>query len=173
MLGWGSGLLARLRGDAREEQRALYEAVVARGRAPHWYLDGAVADTADGRFDMIAAVLAAVLVRLEDEPAGAEPAARLTERFIDDMDGQLREGGVGDIVVGRKIGRLLAMLGGRLGAYRDGWVAGDIGAALTRNLYRGQTPAPDALAHVREALDAFHAALRTTPLATIAAGELP
>lgn len=167
------GWLDRFRGTRREEQLALYQAVVAIGRAPHWYIDGAVPDTKDGRFDMIAAVLTTVLLRLEDEPAGAEPSARLTERFVEDMDGQLREEGIGDVVVGKHIGRMMAMLGGRLGAYRDGWAAGDLAPALIRNLYRGTSPGDAAVAHTAAALGKLREDLRPMPLATLVAGELP
>ncbi len=93
----------RIRGSHRDEAMLpLYRAVVARGRAPHWYLDGAVPDTLDGRFDMIAAVLAMVLLRLEEraeeQAVAAGPAAALTEHFVDDMDAQLRQIGFGDMV---------------------------------------------------------------------------
>lgn len=161
-MGRGSG------GEPVQEQAALYRAVVALGREPHWYVAGQVPDTMDGRFDMIAAVLAAVLLRLETEPEGAEPAARLTERFVEDMDGQLRQEGIGDVVVGKHIGRMMAMLGGRLGAYRDGWAAGDIGPALQRNLYRGAAPVPQALAHVARALGELRDRLSNVPLAALA-----
>lgn len=165
--------LAKLRRAPRDEQLALYEAVVARGREPHWYLAGAVPDTKEGRFDMIATVLATVLLRLEDAPEGAAPAARLAERFVDDMDGQLREEGVGDIVVGKHVGRMMALLGGRLGAYRDGFAAGDIGPALVRNLYRGAAPEPAALAHVADALQSLRERLRAVPIDALADGTLP
>uniref|UniRef100_UPI0015754C02 ubiquinol-cytochrome C chaperone family protein n=1 Tax=Sphingomonas bacterium TaxID=1895847 RepID=UPI0015754C02 len=142
-----------------DETLPLYDAVVLRAREPHWYLDGAVPDTVDGRFDMVAAVLAAVLLRMEREPdASAVPSARLTERFVEDMDGQLRQLGIGDIVVGKHIGRMMSMLGGRLGAYREGFAASatdggaGLGEAIVRNVYRGRPPAPDALDHVRAGL---------------------
>ncbi len=160
-------------GERRGEVAPLYQTVVARARAPHWYLDGAVPDTVDGRFDMVAAVLAAVLLRLETEEAGAEPAARLAERFVEDMDGQLRESGIGDIVVSKHIGRMMAMLGGRLGAYRDGWAAGDPAPALIRNLYRGAPPEPAALAHTVAALGALRDGLAAMSLDRIVAGEMP
>ncbi|MEH3158906.1 MAG: ubiquinol-cytochrome C chaperone family protein [Sphingomonas taxi] len=160
-------------GDTRDAALPLYNAVVTRGRAEHWYLDGAVPDTVDGRFDMIAAVLAIVLLRLETQPEAAALSAHLTERFVDDMDGQLRQMGIGDIVVGKHIGKMMSMLGGRLGAYRDGLAAGDLTPALVRNLYRGTPPAPAAVAHVAAALTAFHAALGPVPLDRLTAGELP
>lgn len=168
MLGW----LGRWFGRTDTAALPLYNAVVVQARGEHWYLAGAVPDTVDGRFDMIAAVLATVLLRLETEPAAAELAARLTERFVDDMDGQLREIGIGDIVVGKHIGRMMAMLGGRLGAYRDGLAAGDLRPALVRNLYRGHAPADAAVAHVAAALTALRDRLATRPLPAIVAGEL-
>jgi len=154
------------------EALPLYTAIVARGREPHWYVEGAVPDTIDGRFDMIAAILALVLLRLEGDAEGAETVARVTERFVDDMDGQLRQIGIGDIIVGKHIGKMMSMLGGRLGAYRDGLAAGDLAPALVRNLYRGDPPAPAATAHVAQALIGLRAELDAVPLDRLTAGDL-
>ena len=152
---------------------ALYDAVVALGRAPHWYQAGAVPDTIDGRFDMIAAVLSMLLLRLESDPAGVPQSTKLAECFIDDMDGQLREIGIGDVVVGKHLGRMMGMLGGRLGAYRDGLAAGSLRAALVRNLYRGDAPSDAALAYVERALLALRERFAAAPTAMIVAGKLP
>ncbi len=155
------------------EAAVLYDAVVARGRAPHWYVEGRVPDTIDGRFDMIAAVLTMVMLRLETDGAGAVPAASLGECFVDDMDGQLRQIGFGDMVVGKHIGRMMAMLGGRIGAYREGLADDTLEAALVRNLYRGEAPGADALAHVAGRLRALRAALDPVSLDRLLAGDLP
>lgn len=163
-------LFGRRPGD---EVAALYAAIVAKGREPHWYLAGQVPDTVDGRFDSIAAVLSLVLLRLEEAPEGAAPSTHLAERFVDDMDAQLREIGIGDIVVGKHIGRMMSMLGGRLGAYRAGLAEGDLRPALVRNLYRGTAPAPEALAHTNAALLAFREALAATPAPALLEGRLP
>lgn len=157
----------------RGETAALYAAVVARARQPHWYLDGAVADTVDGRFDMIAAVLAMVMLRLEDDPAAIPAATHLSEAFVDDMDPQLREIGIGDLLVGKHVGRMMGMLGGRLGAYREGLAAGDLKPGLMRNLYRGQAPGDAALAHAERGLLDLHAALAGAPIDRLIAGDLP
>ncbi|KQN35659.1 ubiquinol-cytochrome C chaperone [Sphingomonas sp. Leaf407] len=151
----------------------LYHAVVARGRLPHWYLAGRVPDTIDGRFDMIAAILTMVMLRLEREGAAAAASASLAECFVDDMDGQLRQIGFGDMVVGKHIGRMMAMLGGRIGAYRDGLADNTLGAALVRNLYRGDDPGPDALAHVERELRALRTALDPVTLDHLLAGDVP
>lgn len=152
---------------------ALYRAIVARARQPHWYLDGGVPDTIDGRFDVIAAVLAMVMLRLEADPAGIAASTHLAEAFVDDMDPQLREIGIGDLLVGKHVGRMMGMLGGRLGAYRDALAAGDLRPALVRNLYRGDPPGPAAVTHVADSLTALHDRLAATATARLSAGELP
>ena len=104
--------------DPREELRPLWARVVAEAREPEWYRSCGVADTLEGRFDMVSAVLALVLIRMEQSPALAARTGPLTEIFVEEMDGQLRQTGVGDLMVGKQIGRLMATLGGRTGAYR-------------------------------------------------------
>ena len=168
------GLWQRLFGDRTGAAVApLYDAVVARARMPHWYEDGAVPDTVDGRFDMIAAVLSMVLIRLEDDDAGAAPAAHLAERFVADMDGQLRELGIGDIVVGKHIGRMTGMLGGRLGAYRTALAAGDLREPVVRNIYRGDPPGEACVDHVASGLVDLYRRLATVSIAQLIAGDLP
>ena len=169
------GLWRKLFGGPPGEAVApLYAAIVTKARAPHWYAAGAVPDTVDGRFDMIAAILSLVLIRLEDAPAGAGPAAQLAERFVSDMDGQLRELGIGDIVVSKHIGRMMGMLGGRLGAYRQALAeGGELGPAVVRNIYRGTQPDEASLAHVSGGLLAYHARLAEIPIERLIAGELP
>jgi cytochrome b pre-mRNA-processing protein 3 len=153
----------------RETMRPLYNQVVARAREPHWYEHGAVPDSVDGRFDMLAAILALVLIRLEDDPALAQDSVYLTEVFVNDMDGQLREIGIGDMVVGKHIGRMMSSLGGRIGAFRGDDT--DLDDAIVRNIYRGETPAPPALAHVRGALQANKASIALLPPGSLASGN--
>lgn len=166
------GFLDRFR-SKRDEASVLYGAVVARARLPHWFAVGHVPDTVDGRFDMIAAVLAMVMLRLEEDPAGVPAATHLAEAFVDDMDPQLREIGIGDLLVGKHIGRMMGMLGGRLGAYRDALAASDLKPALVRNLWRGEAPDAAAVEHVEAGLLELRAALAATPIAALVAGNLP
>ena len=165
--------IAKLFGSRDEETLPLYEAIVARARLPHWYEAGAVPDTIDGRFDMVATILALVLLRLEQDPVAAGPSAKLTERFVEDMDGQLREIGIGDIVVGKHIGKMMSLLGGRLGAYREATTAEALDAALVRNLYRGTAPDAAALAHARDSLLALRQSLAAASIGSLLAGTLP
>jgi cytochrome b pre-mRNA-processing protein 3 len=79
--------------------------------------------------------------------------ARLTEVFVDDMDGQLREVGIGDMIVGKHIGQIMSAVGGRLGALRSALSdTAELDEAIVRNIYRGVAPESGALAHTRQAL---------------------
>lgn len=160
--------------DPREARRPLWQAVVATARAPHWYVEGGVPDTLDGRFDMISLVLALVLHRIDEEPEQAIAGVQLTELFVADMDGQMRQIGFGDMVVGKQVGRMMGALGGRLGAYAAPDGSPELRAALVRNLWRGQAPAEAALAHVEAQVAALRAGLAAMPVAAlIAADRLP
>lgn len=161
------------RRNVNEAVRPLYNAVVTEGRAAHWYTDGGVPDTIDGRFEMIAAILSLVIARLELESEQRQNVAWLVELFVDDMDGQLREIGIGDMVVGKHVGRMMSALGGRIGAYRGGLKAGTFEAALVRNLYRGVEPPAAALEHTAERLRAFYLGLHAASADSIVAGQLP
>lgn len=158
--------------DPRSTVRPLYDAIVAQGRQPVWYLDGAP-DTVDGRFDMIAGILTHVLIRLERDPAAKQASVWLAELFVDDMDSQLRQIGIGDVTVGKHVGQMMSALGGRLTAYReaDGEVA-RLREALVRNLWRTNDPGAGADT-VAARLAAFAVALNASDTATVLAGHLP
>lgn len=142
-----ANLFSRLLGkpDVQAQLRNLWHRIVAIAREPHWYRSGGIADTVTGRFDAITLVLCAVLLRMERDEELRQRTARLTELFVADMDGQLRESGIGDVVVGKHVGKLVSMLGGRLGAYRaalnDGSDA-ELVAAVTRNVTLHDNPDP-------------------------------
>ncbi|NIJ38893.1 cytochrome b pre-mRNA-processing protein 3 [Sphingopyxis panaciterrae] len=147
--------------DPREARRPLWNAVVTAARQPHWYQEGGVPDTLDGRFDMVSLILALVLHRIDEDPAAVRAGVELTELFVSDMDGQMRQIGFGDMVVGKQIGRMVGALGGRLGAYKAADGSDALRAALIRNLWRGQAPGKEHLAHILSAVAAQRAALAT------------
>ena len=148
---------------------SLYRAVVAEARTPGWYTHGMVPDTVDGQFDCVALVLALVLLRLERE-GEAQFTADVTERFIADMDGSLRQMGIGDPTVGKQVGHMVGALGGRLGAYRDALAGGDLREALQRNLYRGEVTAAAALDWSTTAAARLNERLAAVPLAAFKDG---
>ena len=132
-------LFSRLFGKTRagrRQLRPLWHRLVEIAREKHWYAQCGIADSLAGRFDAITLVLALAMLRMEGDHALIEPTVRLTEIFVEDMDGQLRQSGVGDLVVGKHMGRLMQALGGRLGAYRDALAQDDaaLAAALERNV---------------------------------------
>ena len=164
--------LFRSRSDPREGLRPLWHAIVAHSREAWWYREGGVADTVPGRFDMIVAILALVLLRLEPEAETAQAQVFLTELFVEDMDGQLRESGVGDPVIGKHVGRLVSALGGRLGAFRTALAsAGDAWpAAVARNVSLREGAGTEPLAR---RLLAFQHSLTAVGTDRLLAGELP
>lgn len=138
------------RPHSRDALRPLWDSVVAIGREREWYASLGIADTVSGRFDAITLVLSLVMLRMErgvqtEHLAGGAKAplvdasARLTELFVEDMDGQLRQSGVGDLVVGKRMGKLVSVLGGRIGALREALDDGADEAALPCALERNTT----------------------------------
>ena len=133
-------LLKRLFGNSVRDSaqaRPLWHRIVELARDPAWYARGGIADTVPGRFDCIALVLGLVMLRMEGHDYLHGPSARLTELFVEDMDGQLRQNGVGDLVVGKRIGKLMGVLGGRIDAFRSALAAPEdaaLIAAIERNV---------------------------------------
>jgi cytochrome b pre-mRNA-processing protein 3 len=132
--------------DPREELQPLWHRIIGIARETQWYADCGVADTIEGRFDMVCAVLSFALVRMEGDEQLAKKTGLLTEFFVEDMDGQLRQSGVGDLMVGKNIGNLMSTLGGRIGAYRSAAAADDPVAALAEAATRNVELADTALA---------------------------
>lgn len=130
--------LFRKKPDPREDLRPLWHRTVELARDRELYATCGVADSVEGRFDAITAILALVLLRMEREPDLVPTSALLTELFVDDMDGQMRQSGVGDAIVGKHMGKVMGTMGGRLGAYRDalaeGANEGALAEAVTRNV---------------------------------------
>lgn len=132
--------------DPREGVRPLWHRVIELAREPSFYSECGVADTVNGRFDLITAILCTVMVRVEATDMRAE-SALLAELFVEDMDGQLRELGINDVVVGKHVGKLMSVLGGRLGAYRSALTEKDrekLTAAITRNVNFADEDNPNA-----------------------------
>lgn len=133
---------------AQEAATLLYEAIVAQARRPEFYRSLGVADTIDGRFEMIALHAFIVLHQLRaDGAGGARTSQALFDRMFSDFDRSLREMGAGDLGVGRRVKTLAKQFYGRLAAYGRGLEGSDadLSDALARNMYGG---APSNREHV-------------------------
>jgi cytochrome b pre-mRNA-processing protein 3 len=126
--------------------REVYSLIVAKARQPFFYAGLGVPDTVDGRFDMIALHAILVINRLAE---GGAPARELSQRLFDemfaDMDRSLREMGVGDLSVGKKVRRMAEVFYGRAKAYREALSRDDMSAlerALARNIFPEGYQAP-------------------------------
>ncbi len=157
--------------DPKSRLLSLYAQIVAKAREPHWYEAGQVPDSIDGRFDMVSAVLTLVLLRLEASPGNAEDSAYLTEVFVDDMDGQLRQSGISDVIIGKNIGTMMSAVGGRLGAFREALARPEtLDDVIARNIYRTTDVDVSALAHVRQGLLEIVRSLEAQSPATLVDG---
>ncbi|NKB52013.1 MAG: ubiquinol-cytochrome C chaperone [Rhizobiaceae bacterium] len=121
---------------------ALYGVVVARSRDLQFYIRYQVPDTFDGRFEILIMHLFLLHNRLKNEDHTSRQISQLVfDAFIDDMDAALREIGVGDPSVPKKIAKMTQVFYGRTGAYERALESEDISQALSvvirRNLYAG------------------------------------
>ena len=129
-------ILGRLFKARERREKRLYEAIVAAARHVRFYEDMGVADTIDGRFEMIVLHLFLVLNRLKGE--GVEDVRQnLTDEFFADMDRSLRELGVSDVAVGKKVRKIAESYYGRVTAYDKALSANPkmLKEAISRNIY--------------------------------------
>lgn len=169
----GVGLLDRLLNPRPQPMAALWDACVAVARREHWYARHAVPDTVQGRFEMVTLVTALVMDRL-DALGAAQETAWLTERYVDDMDASLRELGVGDMLIAKRMGKVIGALGGRMDVYRAGLAdAGKMAAAIERNVFEGTPPDDRAAADLADAVREWAERLRAATPAELKEGRLP
>lgn len=127
----------------------MFDSAVAEARRPHWFVEGEVPDNVEGRFAMLATVLALLVVRLERAgQAGDSATVALSERFIESMDAEIREMGVGDPALGRQVRSLVGALATRIERWRAA-IEGEAewSATVLRSVYRDSAPIAEALAH--------------------------
>jgi cytochrome b pre-mRNA-processing protein 3 len=117
----------------------IYGMIVTQAREPLFYRDLGVPDTVNGRFDMLVLHLWMVLRRLKPTPAGTGLCQALFDRFCDDMDGNLREMGVGDLTVPKRMQAFGEAFYGRTAAYDLALADGEepLAQALCRNILDG------------------------------------
>jgi cytochrome b pre-mRNA-processing protein 3 len=153
---------------------AVYSAIVAQSRRPVFYADWGVPDTVTGRFDMICLHLALLFRRLRAEGKDAsEFSQAVFDLFFRDMDRSLREMGVGDLGVPKKIQKMGNVFYGLLASLSEALDRNDSTAlqgVLVRNIYGGaDAPAAGELAGY---LTAEAARLAAQRLDSILSGDI-
>ncbi|MCW5694470.1 MAG: ubiquinol-cytochrome C chaperone [Pseudolabrys sp.] len=151
----------------------LYGMIVAQARLPVFYRDYAVADTVNGRFDLIVLHLALVLDRLTENGVLDPAGQALFDRFCQDMDDNLREMGISDLKVPKEMKRMGQAFYGRSKAYLDGLDdRRALVAALTRNIYGGAPSAADNAPRLADYIARAVGDLKAQDAAAIIAGRL-
>ena len=119
---------------------AIYGMIVAQAREPLFYRDLGVPDTVDGRFDLLLLHLWMVLRRLKSATGGAGRSQALFDHFCNDMDANLRELGVGDLTVPKRMQAFGEAFYGRSAAYDLAVPDGidSLTQALCKNIFNGQ-----------------------------------
>jgi cytochrome b pre-mRNA-processing protein 3 len=118
---------------------AIYGMIVAQAREPSFYQAMGVPDTVNGRFDMVLLHLWMVLRRLRTAEGGAELSQALFDHFCADLDDNLREMGVGDLTVPKRMQKFGEAFYGRAAAYDRALEAGTepLAQALCKNILDG------------------------------------
>jgi len=151
---------------------AVYTPIVAQSRRPRFYAGWGVADTVTGRFGMVSLHMSLVLHRLRGERQAARFSQALFDLFFRDMDRSLREMGVGDLSLPRRISRMTEIFYGLLasvGSALDNGGGAVLTAAISRNLFDAEPNAADEIAAycLQQA-----AALAGQPVAAIVSGNV-
>jgi cytochrome b pre-mRNA-processing protein 3 len=166
-------LIATLTGrDAREQP--LWSAAVAEARRPAWFRSAGIPENMDGRFTVLASVVALVVVRLEQFGGDGEAVSvGLTERFVESMDAELRQLGIGDPGLGKQVRAMVGALALRVERWRAAvqdealW-----SAAAVRSLFRDAPPSPEAQRAGEDALSELWQRLQSRTLAELRGGTL-
>lgn len=164
--------------EIQSAARNLYNGIVSQARLPMFYVECGVPDTPDGRFDLIALHAALILRRLRRDHERTAPLAQaLFDLMFADMDQNLREMGVGDLSVGKRIKAMAKAFYGRLAAYDaglndTGTDGGRLPAALKRNLYRKGFPRSDQVDAVVSYVRREASALDSVPVELLMVGDV-
>ena len=168
-------MLSWLRGRSRTGRTAtkLYGSIVAAARREPFYARQGVSDTPDGRFALLVAHMFLVMERLRREgEAGQELSRALVEAFVTDMDDSMREMGVGDLSVPRKVKKAAGALYDSVGAFRDAGAQSDgaLERVLRETLLKGE--AEPAAAAVAAYMTRAAGELAAVPSAELLSGQV-
>lgn len=130
--------------EARRQKRvahALYGAVVAQSRNTHFHTHWGVPDSLDGRFDVIVLHLVLVIREMQSERRGKSALAQhLFDAALAEIDAGLREAGVGDTIVPKKLAKMSRVFYGRARAYERDFASNDVLRNLTQTFQRNLMP---------------------------------
>jgi cytochrome b pre-mRNA-processing protein 3 len=154
---------------------ALYTSAVSAARNPALFGDDAVPDTLTGRFDLVALHAALLVRRLhrDPDPRGPVLAQAVFDAMFADMDINLREMGMGDMSVSKRMRRMWEAFHGRALAYEAALEADDrvaLEEALSRNVWAGTAP-EGAPARLADHVLALHSSLAAQPFEGFVAGR--
>jgi cytochrome b pre-mRNA-processing protein 3 len=166
----------RFQNDPQAKIRSLYGAIVAQARSPAFYGDYGVPDTVEGRFDMVLMHVYLVWRRLSQAGGAArETAQQVFDLFFQDMDESMRELGVGDLSVPRKVRAMGEAFYGRAGVYDTALAKADdvdLAAAMKRNVFSDAEGNEGATVRLARYLRAADRGLGGQAAEAIAAGEV-
>jgi cytochrome b pre-mRNA-processing protein 3 len=137
---WPFNHFRKPRTPSRGTIEAIYGMIVTQAREPLFYRDLGVPDTVNGRFDMLVLHLWMVLRRLKPIEGGSGLSQTLFDRFCDDMDANLREMGVGDLTVPKRMQAFGEAFYGRITAYDLALTEGEepLAQAVCKNILNGE-----------------------------------
>jgi len=175
-------LVSRIKQRAarKEASYGLYRSAIQQARLPYFYSDLAVEDSVDGRFDLLTLHVYLILRRLRGAVDSAEAAALgqdLFDLMFADMDRNLRDMGVSDLRVGKRVKAMAQAFYGRVAAYDQALDEGGgdaLRTALARNVYRAdeaEAPVPMA-ARLADYVARCESALAAQDLAGFLAGAV-
>lgn len=167
-----AGLFKRRNDGIDAAADALYRAIVEAARRPALFEGLGIPDTMDGRYEAIVLHAYLVLRRLKrDHAATSVLAQALFDLMFADFDQSLREAGVGDLGVGRRIKQMATGFYGRIAAYDAGLDGGGLEEALRRNVYGTTAPSAGTLSRLASYLKEADRHLTGQALSGLIAGR--
>ena len=157
----------RRRAEGSRRAGELYGSVVTAARQPIFYKEMGVPDTPEGRFELVALHLFLALEALKQRDQGQRDVTQRTiEAFVTDMDDCMREMGVGDLTVPKKVKRAAAAFYERAGAYRralSGAQKSDLEASLESYVFAGHGTSRNSVSELARYVRNAAAALSVQP----------
>lgn len=152
----------------------LYAQIVERSRQPRLYTEFGLPDSVMGRFEALGIQVFLFLARCRTEPELQPLSQDVVDRFMRDLDGSIRELGIGYLAVPKRMRKLAGLFYTRVDAYDPPWQAGDVralAAALRRHATDREAP-PDAAEALASYMIAEKARFAAVDKDRILAGDL-